>query len=170
MQRNIYQTNYLLTNNQYITMWCDIHLAIEKKNKKTWKRSLLNKWNIVEEYDGNETYLYSYVSEQFKDIDRRNYNNFCIMAWVRDYRWGYKPMQSCRWIPEDSCNIIHERRQQWEWDAHSDWWLTFDEVLNYDVWDQDIQWVTVIDCIKEFQSKSKIKDMSLFRLVFFFDN
>lgn len=125
---------------------------------------------MVRENDDWHKYLRSYISEPFKRIDNRNYNNFCIMAWVRDYRGNYRPMQSDRWIPEDTCNVIKERHKQWEWDAHSEWRLTFDEILNYDVWDQDIEKVTVIDCIKEFQNNSKIKDMSLFRLVFFFDN
>lgn len=142
-------------------MWCDIHLTVEKYNKKLSKREVLPDtieydWNWY--YDENEKKL----PEWLRELRHRSYNNFSILAWVRNGYWfagvqtwvWFEPIQEDRWIPEDVSPIVKEWVKSREWDWHSHGWLTIKEILDYD-FDKETKTVGYLtpDEYKEYKEK-----------------
>lgn len=91
-------------------MGCDIHVRAEKRDQT-------GNWICIDNTDA--------------PFDRRSYSKFAFIAGVRNMS-KIKPISIPRGLPDDVTPIVHDEFKSWGIDAHSESWLTIDELLNFD--------------------------------------
>jgi len=104
-------------------MDCDIHIVLERKNEYTD-----GKWVGVRELSGFHTRildLWGHKRIGFK-LKRRDYDFFNEIAGVRGdgSSFGYEP----RGVPDDASDLTRMYLNYWGADAHSESWLTAEEL------------------------------------------
>ena len=101
-------------------MGCDIHMYLEKKDKK-------GIWNSF------DYYRISSHPKEFEVVpiyDSRNYSLFSILADVRNYG-NNEPISEPKGLPSDCCKEINEEYQFLYGDAHSCSYFTLKELKDY---------------------------------------
>lgn len=138
-------------------MGCDIHAHFEIKINNEWL----------------------YYSEP--DIDR-NYDLFTLMADVRNYDRGIKPISKPRGLPKDITKTTALKNKWWTPDGHSHSWLNSKEVTKVIDWHKkqtddylrhSRQWGYLDGNGWNWFLKSKQdypEEIQDFRLIFWFDN
>lgn len=136
-------------------MGCDIHLVLEKKFGE--------KWIGVDTFNGHETaYGKGWASPTARS---RNYTRFAALANVRG-EGGLEP----KGIPSDASDTTQALSDEWGGDGHSHSWLPVDEAAA-------IFAKTERELTDEYAKKCPAAhffgaegDLSVYRLVFWFDN
>lgn len=142
-------------------MGCDIHSFVETKNKETgkWEKATGFKSDY---YDPESKY---FSTEEYKNgdsvLDARNYNEFAILADVRngsgfagcDTGEAIKPISEPKGLPDNVCDEIKNESDGWGCDGHSHSYLTAKEISDYpssELKKTHRAWVTV-DIYKQFK-------------------
>jgi len=116
-------------------MGCDIHSFVEVKNASgKWEKATGFK---SDHYDKDSDY---FSQEEFRNgdcvLDARNYNEFAILANVRN-GYGFagvdtgdalKPISMPKGLPEDVSKEVKFESDEWGCDGHSHSWLTAREI------------------------------------------
>lgn len=112
-------------------MGADIHLYVEKKENGKWIS--VDTWYEEEDFKHSDNPFY----------DDRNYDLFAILADVHNGRGfggcdtgdGFTPISMPRGLPADVSAEVGQVSAQWDSDGHSHSWLTLEELLNWNHWD-----------------------------------
>lgn len=120
-------------------MGCDIHCFVEKKDLKTGKWEKITGFKS-DFYDKDSDY---FSTDRFKNgdsiLDARNYNEFAILANVRNgFGFGgcdtgdpIKPISMPKGLPDDISEEVKLKAEEWGSDGHSHSWLTIKEIKDY---------------------------------------
>jgi hypothetical protein len=148
-------------------MGCDIHAMIERR--------------ATHKGDSGEPELWPWwINSGDPDLNR-DYTLFGILAGVRDD--SVTPISEPRGIPEDASSVMKAWHESWGVDAHSASFVTLSELVSYDMSAVD-EWgrKAIKNLIRQMRvhmkgmptiagiGERRVKDESVVRLVFFFDN
>lgn len=141
-------------------MGCDIHFYVEKKKAHGWECQ-----DIMSKHEGYFQLFSQFGDGRFTEKKRppirfsatkwnklepnhprlhqqytqRNYVLFSVLANVRNDPPALPFIDELRGIPDDASGEIQECYERWGQDAHSETWLTLDEILNWEHWDDPVR-------------------------------
>ena len=162
-------------------MGCDIHIRTEVKRYRSNDKERQNGvWICADKFVVNHDHIlygeeerYSVENEIYED---RNYRLFAVLAGVRN-NYDVTPISPPRGLPVDASDETKQYHNSYGSDAHSESFLTLEELEQYQHWEHPIHgdlFKGTIDKLRNLTRQHSYPEYEIraddVRIVFWFDN